>query len=137
MWRVFHKSSHNFITSCKVSHLQVKKDRGKHHCAVDKHSQVQQFCKSNVITFVVQKSRSIHLAQPKILWQSGWLADKIQVNFELLKIAIDQNFKFLLHLEHYYSSINVFKLVFSAKLCFKVVVRSAKIQKSLLIPTIK
>ena len=52
---------------------------------------------------------------------AGWLADKMQVNFEFLKFIIDQFFKLFAAfnkstalLQH----INEFKLVFSAKSLF-------------------
>ena len=62
---------------------------------------------------------------------------------ENFKFIIDQFLYFLLRLtkvQHYYSNRNAFKLVFSAKICFKVVVGGVKLGKpyfSLSIPTIK
>ena len=47
---------------------------------------------------------------------------------------LDQSFKFLLHLtklQHYQCNMNAFKLIFSAKACFKVVVKSIKIQEAI------
>ena len=49
------------------------------------------------------------------------LADEMQVNFEFLNFLLC-----LTKLQHYYSNMNAFKLVFSAKACFKVVIRSVK-----------
>ena len=59
-------------------------------------------------------------------WPGDWLA-------EFLKFIIDQILavfnKVTALLQHYYSNMNAFKLVFSAKACFKVVVRSVKLGK--------
>ena len=59
----------------------------------------------------------------------------MQVNFKFLKFIVDQIFKLFLlrltQLQHYYSNMNAFKLVFSAKACFKVVVRSVKIGEAI------
>ena len=32
-------------------------------------------------------SGALHLVQLRVLWQAGWLADEIQVNFEVFKIG--------------------------------------------------
>ena len=65
-------------------------------------------------------SGALHLAQPGLTAgrQAGWLADKIQVNFEIFKIVYVKIFNLLLHLtkvQHHYSLTNAFKLVFSDK----------------------
>ena len=67
----------------------------------------------------------MHLAQPGLM--AGWLTGKIWVNYEIFfKICYNQNFQFFVMFNHYYSNMNVFKLVFLAKACFKLVVRSVK-----------
>ena len=76
--------------------------------------------------------RAIALAEPGLT--AGWLADEMRVNFGFLKFILDRIFKRLLRLsklQHYYSNRNAFKLVFSAKVCFKVVVGSVKIGEAI------
>ena len=53
----------------------------------------------------------------------------MHVNFEFLKFVIDQIFKFF---AMFNKLMNAFKLVFSAKTCFKVVVRSVKIKETII-----
>ena len=72
-------------------------------------SSEQQFCKFDMITFVALKFWSQHLAQLNLM--AGWEADKMRVNFNFLKFAIEHFDKLL----RYYSSMNALKLVFLAK----------------------
>ena len=62
---------------------------------MDKRSSEQQFCKSNVITFVVcRNSRTVALAELGLTagWLAGWLAvDKFQI-FKI-DFIVDQIFK--------------------------------------------
>ena len=72
-----------------TSFSSLCKCKRKHHGTMDKSSSEQQFCKSNVITFAAQKFWS-HTSSATESYSRQ--ADKILVNFEFLKFAIDQNF---------------------------------------------
>ena len=86
-----------------------------HHGAADKRSSEQQFCKSNVIAFAVQKFWS----QTPITTRSySRLADKMWMNFAFLKLIIDRVFK------HFAAFNKVTALL-------EVAVRSAKIGESI------
>ena len=74
---------------------------------------------------ITKNSGAIHLAQ-----LAGWQAGKQNFNFLKFALHTDQILPRLIKLWHYSSSNNAFKLVaILAKACFKVVVRSVKIQK--------
>ena len=67
-------------------------------------------------------------------WLVCWLADRRNAGkfqFFLISLYVDQILKPLLHLQHYQSNINAFKLEFSAKAWFKVVDRSVKIGEAI------
>ena len=92
------------------------------------------------LNLLCRNSGAVHLVQPSLMtgWLAGWQDDEMYVGkFQIYKICYRLNFlNFLLcliKLQHYYSNMhmNAFKLVFSAKVCFKVVVRSAKIGKAI------
>ena len=62
------------------------------------------------LPLLCRHSRAVALAQPSLAagWLAGWLSDwqtdKMQVNFEFLKLIMDQFFKLLLNftkLQHY------------------------------------
>ena len=65
LWAFKHQFT-NFSPFCKQfgDEKQIVKDKRKHHDAADKCSSEQHFCKSDISTFVVQKSEAIHLEQP-------------------------------------------------------------------------
>ena len=70
------------------------KDKRKYHGVVNKRSSEQQFRKSSVITFVLPllcKSGAIqhNRSYGRQAGKAGRLSDKIQVNFEFLKIYLN------------------------------------------------
>ena len=81
------------------------------------------------LPLLCRNSRAVALAEPDLM--AGWLIDEMWVNFKFLKFIIDQIF--ILHAAFnkvtalYQSNRNAFQLVFSAKVCFKMVVGGVKI----------
>ena len=116
------------------------KDKRNHHGAADKPSSEQQFRKSPLLRGI---SGAVHLALVGLV--AGWLAGrqnpgKFQNFKNLLQIEMLGFSLRLTKVQHYYSSTNAFKLVFSAKAYCKVIFRSMKIRKPYIfigIPTIK
>ena len=50
------------------------------------------------LPLLCRNSRAVALAEPGLT--AGWLADKMRVNFKLLKFIVDQIFELFLHLTH-------------------------------------
>ena len=53
------------------------------------------FVNPMLLPLLCEKSGAIHLAEPGLTAgrQAGWLADEIQVNFEIFKILEDRNIR--------------------------------------------
>ena len=65
------------------------KDKSNRHGAVGKSSSEEYFRKCATITLLCEISGALYLAQPGLMGGrlAGWLADEIQVNFEIFKVG--------------------------------------------------
>ena len=64
-------------------------DKRKYHGAVDKPCSLeQQFCKSNVITFLYEETGAVALTQPglKAAWLAGSQADEMLLSLKILNL---------------------------------------------------